>query len=62
MKKRQKNRIHYEGKNQCTETNPELTQMLELLEKGIKIIITALQILNKTRGKIGHAEQEYGQV
>lgn len=34
------NRIHYEEKNQSIETDPELTQMLELTERDIKIIIT----------------------
>lgn len=55
MKKKRQNRIHFEGKNQSIETNPELTQILELLEKDIKMIITAFWILNKSRGKIEHA-------
>lgn len=38
------NRIHYEEKNQSIETDPELTQMLELTERDIKIIITTFQM------------------
>lgn len=55
MKKNGKIESIIEGKNQSIETNPELTQILELLEKDIKMIITAFWILNKSRGKIKHA-------
>lgn len=34
-----KNRVHYEEKNQPTETKPGLTHILELIERDIKIIL-----------------------
>lgn len=46
--KKKKNRNHNEDKNRSTETGPELTQMIEVVEKDIKtVIITVIHMFKK---------------
>lgn len=45
--KNQENKIHNEGKNQWRETDPEITQMIELVEQDTKTVRTVFPMFNK---------------
>lgn len=47
--KKQKNMIHNIVKNQSLEINPEIEQIVELVVKQLKIIITIFQMLKKEK-------------
>lgn len=49
--KKQEKRNHNQEKNQLIETGPELTQMLELSERDIKIVIITIFYVFK---RLGH--------
>lgn len=49
---------HNQKKNQTTERDPEIIEILELVVKDIKIIITMI-LCSRGRGKYKHEEDKY---
>ena len=45
--KKQENITHNEEKTQAIKPNPEMTQMVELVDKDIETVITVFHILKK---------------
>ena len=48
--------IHNQEKNKSTETDPELKQMLELADKGIKTYDYCVLYVQRAKGKIKHVK------
>lgn len=44
---KQENMTHNEEKNQSTETNPDLTEMLKLGDKNIKTVVIIVFLIHK---------------
>lgn len=51
MAKKQENMTQNEQKNQSTESNPELTKMLTLAEKDIKMVFITVVYMFKNIGR-----------